>query len=308
MDKASRTRQLLQFSRSMITARKPLSSKSSLSPVFIVGCGRSGNTLIRRVLMASGQVYIPPETYVLAHMIRTFRRLSYVPWANQVHMALGSISASQDFKYFPVCDYHSLTSKLCKAPRKKQTCADLLNSFYMEWARVAGMGNARWGDKTPMNSFCLDEIFATFPNAQFIYTQRSLIDVVASYLRMGRYDNAKDAAKRWISANQRCIHFREKNKRNVITVRYEDLVTYPRDSFSQIFEFLGLGFQREFLDVSSEELPMGDQGISHYKNINKKISKDNVGRGRQQLSSQDVHEIKNLTKHDDLPHELQELI
>ena len=258
--------------------------------------------------MASNQVYIPPETYVLGDIIRSFSRLSYLPWKNQVHMALGSISASQDFKYFPACDYHSVTSELLKAPRTKQTCADLLDKFYKEWARAAGMSEARWGDKTPMNSFCLDEIFDTFPKAQFVYVQRSPYDVVFSYLRMGRYGTARDAAARWITSNQKCIHFRERNRNNVITVNYEKLTARPSEGFACVFDFLGLDFRQELLDTPSEALPMGDQKVIHYENVNKKISTDHVGRGRAGLSNFELDEIDNRIKHSKLPDELYELM
>ena len=42
---------------------------STTEPLFIIGAPRSGNTLTRRVLMASGQIYIPPETYVIGEIL-----------------------------------------------------------------------------------------------------------------------------------------------------------------------------------------------------------------------------------------------
>jgi hypothetical protein len=36
--------------------------------LFIAGAGRSGNTLLRRMMMERLSIYMPPETYVLSRL------------------------------------------------------------------------------------------------------------------------------------------------------------------------------------------------------------------------------------------------
>ena len=170
------------------------------------------------------------------------------------------------------------------------------------------MHDARWGDKTPLNSFCLDEIYETFPRAKYIFVQRALYDVVYSYLRMGRYRKAEAAAERWISANHSCIKFRERNKDNVITVRYEDLTAQPNKIFASIFNFADLEFREEFLDKSVADIRMGDHNVEHYRNVKKNISSSNVGKGKARLSKGDFEEIGKVIMRSNIPLELQELI
>lgn len=48
----------------------PLNNNEDYKPFFIIGSGRSGNTLLRRILTKKNGIVIPPETYVLGKVIR----------------------------------------------------------------------------------------------------------------------------------------------------------------------------------------------------------------------------------------------
>ena len=74
-----------------VIGRRPLrrpTTKISPPPFFIVGSGRSGNTLLRAVLTGHSKVAIPPESYVLAKTIRRFRSYSFLNWSLLVRMIL----------------------------------------------------------------------------------------------------------------------------------------------------------------------------------------------------------------------------
>ena len=59
-------------SRRIVTGQRvPLNRDEGYRPFFIVGSGRSGNTLMRRVLQTSPELHIPPETFVLGDCIES---------------------------------------------------------------------------------------------------------------------------------------------------------------------------------------------------------------------------------------------
>lgn len=258
--------------------------------------------------MASKQIYIPPETYVLKQTIQNFTRLNHLSWQRHFHSVLGAISASQDFKYFPRCDYHGLALKLAQYPENQKTLADMLDAFYNAWAESAGMEVARWGDKTPLNAFCLNAIKQAFPEAKFIYTQRPIHDVCASYLKMGRYAHVLEAAERWLDSNRKCLAFRAKNQRSVFTAPYEDMVSEPVAFFESLFLFLNMRFDEEFLDVPAETLPIGDHTMAHFKNMPTRISSDRISAGKRRLSNEDMQQIDDFLKKRRIPAELLELV
>ena len=49
-------------------------SKEDVSPIFIVGAGRSGNTLLARLLHETGGVHFDPENYTLKDTYLKFHR------------------------------------------------------------------------------------------------------------------------------------------------------------------------------------------------------------------------------------------
>jgi len=59
---------------SISTGKTVDNDKSNLScvPFFIIGSGRSGNTLLRSILSGSSDISIPPESYRLPFAIKKF--------------------------------------------------------------------------------------------------------------------------------------------------------------------------------------------------------------------------------------------
>ena len=142
-----------------------------------------------------------------------------------------------------------------------------------------------------------------------IYIQRSLPDVVSSYMRMGRYGSIRDSVERWYSANLNCIRFRDKiSLGNITTVRYEDVVTNPEGEFSKIFDFLDLELKMEFLNITAKSLPMGDHGAIHYNNIHQKIFQSGITKGRKSLSDTQLNEIEDIIFSLKVPSELYDLL
>ena len=70
--------------------RKLFNDIDKYEPVFIVGSGRSGNTLLRRILNASNEIYIPPEMKMLNHIISIYHRYSNAPWNELVNLIYSS--------------------------------------------------------------------------------------------------------------------------------------------------------------------------------------------------------------------------
>jgi len=64
----------------------PLNRGELINPFFIIGSGRSGNTLLRRVLFNHSKLHIPPETLVLGHVIKLFNIHRNMAWKDIVYL------------------------------------------------------------------------------------------------------------------------------------------------------------------------------------------------------------------------------
>ena len=257
------------------------------APVFIVGSGRSGNTLLRRLLMAGGEVYIPPETYVLGRILSDVRRLS--PWADwhaTVSLVLGHFALSEDFDTFPTSSLRPVKVALEALPEKRRSLAAILDAFYQHMARAAGSEAHVWGDKTPLNAVVLDELIEVFPKARVIWMYRDGYDVTASYLAMGRYADPVSAAERWVRSNEACAACARARPEQVHRIRYEDLVADPRAALATLCAWLGLRYDDEMVNCLPATGSLGDTTRhAHHAQVHQPISTDSVGRGRERLGA-----------------------
>lgn len=276
-----------------------LSRGEDFSPVFIVGSGRSGNTLLRRLLMANDEVYIPPETYVLGPVIRDFRRPSVRNWEVNCARVLDRFATSEDIETFPTKDFRDVLDQSCDLEKKEQSLARVLDLLYRHLANAAGSDASRWGDKTPLNCFHLGRIHATFPNAFYVHVVRDGYDVVASYLKMGRYKSAKEAAERWQRSVTAVHSFERRHKNKVRSVHYEDLVTETRMVLTSICGWLGLAFTESMVHPPHDAKRLGDvEQHAHHANVIAPINAKSIGLGRATLSKEDMSVCKKIFEPD----------
>lgn len=278
-----------------ILTRKPypLHRNEDISPFFIVGAGRSGTTLLRRILVASKQVHIPPETYVLAQVIEYYRRNAYQDWESLVLHCMALFEMHPEFKTFQT-SLRSLLPKLHALPENERSLAKMLDMFYRYHAKQVGVNCERWGDKTPINTFALDDIYAVFPQAKFIHLLRDGVDVAHSCVQRGLIPDMKNAALRWKHALKAVEFFREKHAGACRDVRYEALVSKPDDVVHILCDWLEVDYKPSMIDESGHAATLGDMDYTHYQSSLEKVSNKHIGQGRKALALQNQHELQVL--------------
>ncbi len=274
-----------------------LETKKSIgrSPFFIVGSGRSGNTLLRRLLSDSKSIYIPPETYQLGPSIITFKKYSDLDWGILCKIILANFMLSEDFETFPTPYLRTLYLDLINTPPNTRSASLMISKFYMYMARHAKPSATFWGDKTPLNSFYLGCIDSVFPNARYVHIVRDGYDVVASYLAMGRYRTAAEAAHRWVDSVQNCEKFRKVHPQSCIRVFYEELVTEPMSTMREIFEFLNVELPEDLNFNAGFGDTLGDvDKRPHYASVLQPISTKNIGKGYMSLTREQLCQVKDI--------------
>ncbi|WP_245848233.1 sulfotransferase family protein [Actibacterium ureilyticum] len=255
-------------------------------PVFIIGSGRSGNTLVRRTLMASGQIYIPPETYVLGEIIENWTRSATLPWRERVWLFCAYFEKHPHFGTFGIENLNTFAGDAATWPKQDQTLRHVIDGFYRFMAQEHGYGARRWGEKSPWNTFHLPAISAFFSDAQFLWLVRDGRDAALSYHEARLYSTFADAARRWTRANEACLALSE-TRCDLRRVDYEALVSDPETVFARLFDWLGLDFDPGMLNAEAGH--MGDvEALAHHKNVRKPISASSIGRWKSRLSPDDL--------------------
>lgn len=275
---------LIRAAHKLTMPRLRLTPAQDGEPLFIIGSGRSGNTLLRRVMMASEQIFIPPETFVLGDLLTLWPRSSFLTWRERVWLFCAHF---EKHRHWPTFDLPNLNDFAAEAIRlKPRRLRPLIDLFFFHLAEKAGSQATRWGDKTPWNTYSLPSIGQTFPRGRYLWLVRDGRDVALSYTASGLIAEFNDAAQRWSEANAACARFARWSP-NVMQVRYEDLVSTPDTTFAQVFDWAGLDFDSRFLTTKVDHL--GDvEKLSHHANVSGNINAGQIGKWRDALDPEEL--------------------
>jgi len=253
-----------------------LTSARTDAPLFVIGSGRSGNTLVRRVLMASGQIHIPPETFVLGDLIDLWPRTALLSWRERVWLFCAHF---EKHRHWPTFELPNLDEFAAEARHlRPRRLRPLIEAFYFYLARKNGSTARRWGDKTPWNTYHLPAIGHMFPHARYLWLVRDGRDVALSYRDAGLIADLPGAAQRWCEANAACARF-ARWSRNVLQIHYEDIATEPDRAFRRMFDWADLTYSADYL--TARPTALGDvEQLDHHAQVARAISTGSVGKWR----------------------------
>ena len=264
----------------------PMVSPNLDPPFFIVGSGRSGTTLLRRLIVERTRTFIPPETYVLGDVIKTCRRLIGVNWVEYVCYVAGRFEYQSEFKRLGVPTLKPFVENMLAVPVEHQSIAYLVDRLYRFLGEASGVEFSSWGDKTPLNTFYIFEIAMLFPQARFIYTVRDGCDVVSSAKETGLHPDIDIMAQRWVAANGIALNFMSREPDRIHRLSYEDLVSNPDGMMDGVIQFLKLD-RLPTPEFERARQMMGD--AAELKHLNKSLAdveQSSIGKGRRSMNAQ----------------------
>lgn len=223
-------------------------------PFFIVGCQRSGTTLLRLMVNAHPRLRVPRESWFISDLMDQLPLDS--PLTEQEReLAFRLISNHHRWKEWEIADeklreiIDSLESPLLR---------DLVDAVFQNCANPEN--KPRWGDKTPPYLKEMDRLHQLFDKAKFIHIIRDGRDVCVSLLKTKWNDRTtiEQIAQYWCEMVEAGIASGGRlGKELYLEVNYEDIVLQPEESLKRICDFLGEEFDGRMLDFyqsSSEEL------------------------------------------------------
>ena len=230
---------------------------------FIVGCPRSGTTVVQALLARHPDVYTLPET---AFFERLYADLEWrwgdhqaTPRRRRWRQRLGWMRKEARPSIVPLL--HSLDgerARIGRVPFSSNACAvkfiDLLDALALQ------ADCSLWVEKTPNHLLYMPEIEACAPDARFIHVIRPGADVLASladaYLRFENDDafggGSVHWARRWNRAMQ--IHQACLGRANHSFVFLEDLIRRPDQEWARLCQFLGLRPDIRLEDACSQTI------------------------------------------------------
>lgn len=264
------------------------------NPIFIVGANRSGTTLLRLLLNAHSTVAIPDEINYFYSFDWT---VSYTQWAAPTLSPAAFESFVDRFladneSKVPGLDLTILREEMLDGP------VDLRRPYQLlleRWASV--QGKSRWGEKTPGNIYHVNLLIDMFPEAQFVHVVRDPRGGVASMKRVSFFPD--DAVLNALNRHKVMTHGRDHFRRIVppeqrTEIRYEDLVSAPRETLRDLCSFLRLPYEEGMLrfHVDAERYMTTAAASSFNETATRPISKAHADKWRSLLSTDEIASVE----------------
>ncbi len=199
------------------------------NPFFLVGCVRSGTTLLRDLLRQHPRLESPEETH-------------YFRWADP----FGSDPYRRRYRNSPLLKRHraldGIDEELFQQTLESSgSRRQLMDAHGAEFLKYRQNPDGRWFDKTPQNVYGTLLISAAYPEARFVHLHRHPLNVVASLMEGAVMPvHSLDAAiSYWVEAVGILEQFKRIATDRLLEISYESLSSDPLPTVSKILEFIG---------------------------------------------------------------------
>ncbi len=248
------------------------------SPIFIVGCARSGTALLRDLLRSHPRLTFPGESHFIPALYRGYgdpknereacalaARILGTSWVKAWSLSLDPSAFAGDRSF-----------------------AQVVARLYEAWAEKEH--KPRWGDKTPRYVLEIPLLVKLFPDAKILHIIRDGRDVTLSWLRVGFGPlNVYTAAQDWremVQAGRRDGAALGGEK--CLEVRYESLLSEPDATMRKVCAFIEEPFTEAVLRPSPLEpghysAPIIGKPLSGRRRPNE-IVRDNAGKWKKAMT------------------------
>jgi hypothetical protein len=217
-------------------------------PIFVVGCPRSGTTLVQCILSASSEAFSLPETHFFAYVLQAIGATPETRVGQkQLRLANAALESAAELT-LPASFWSELEGR-----------ADLraLDIFLavVEHYRPPLSAGLRAIEKTPRHVLHLETIARAFPDAIFVEVVRDPIDVASSLLGVP-FESSRSMlsyAQRWTESIQAARAFDRTSPGRLQTIVYEKLVREPEAAVRELCAFAGLGYEPAMLEEFGRE-------------------------------------------------------
>lgn len=244
-------------------------------PFFIVGCGRSGTTLLRSMLNQHTRLAIPFESLFMLDYLRASENVS-------IEVMKHILLRDHEFNIWKM----NLRLEDLNGIESAKELMDRIHSIYLRKT-----GKERWGQKTPRFVRFWPLLKSHYPGAKFIIVLRDPHAVASSLIRSRLHrSNILFAARRWVMDVEFGLELKDRYPDDVMEIRFEDLIRHTENTLRGVCTFLGEQFEPGLLtyyNTGTQEYNAFVSGI--ISNINRPPSVDRLEAWRDHLTGKQIH-------------------
>jgi len=258
--------------------------------VFLVGCPRSGTTLLQEMLNAHPSIALAPELFYIRNYINHPEQIG--PLASiENRQKLAEDIVNQH--WFPKLYWETQNFKewiLSKGKSHKRVYRGLLEQY-------GSRKSAQWiGDKTPNNILYIQQIVDLFPNARFIHIVRDPRAVVNSWKKVPWTTGSRTGdAKVWRKYNKAIFSVPSNIRSKIYTVIYKELLTHPKKELTGICHFLSLDYTEEMESYTAMESSFEIKKEPWKAKANRPPDPNRINSWKNSLTKTEITAIESIT-------------
>jgi hypothetical protein len=242
------------------------------NPVFIIGHGSSGTTIMTKLLRKYLRISFGTESQFFHRYYRRLPLYGDLRRERNIRRLIRDILSERCFKRWRQVLGCTMDPEKVYLGLQSLSYRGVLDSIFLRLAEFHQM--TRWGDKTPEYVHHLPVLQELFPDAQYIHIVRDGRDVALSvFLRYFGAKNIYTAAREWREAIELARSFLGGLDRSqYVDVRYEDLLSEPGEVFAKLIRFL---------DIEDRG---GGLGLAIGRSVSLELDSDNHGKWKRLFS------------------------
>ena len=253
-------------------------------PIIVLGCTRSGTTILQVMLHSHPRIAIPPENrFVLPTYRQRLRFGDLQERDNRRALARFIVRRSRRFRDFGL-DRRQTVRQIVEGPPTVGSAIGIVLRAYAE-----RFERARWGDKRPAYHHRIGVIMRLFPDAQVIHVIRDPRDCLVSIKQVSWWKrDSYHALSGWAQAID---HAEEAERRwpGVVTrVHYERLVADPETELRALCAALGEDYDPAMAEPERVALVAVPERKHWHSNTRLSPTTRSIGRWRKELEPWEV--------------------
>lgn len=272
---------------------------------FIVGIGRSGTTLLTKLLNNHPAIHCLPEANFLVFCLHSYKDRTHFT-EQEISLIFEQIKTYSlthpwiGWDFDPVQVKHEVLEQLRaqSAMSYEQLCKLIYSHFKVSGEDKSGAKILL--DKNPSYTLFTKHIGRSFPQSKFILLVRDYRANVLSRKQSVYMKSPHVAfnAHRWRLFNKLVMQWHKRHPEKMIVVRYEDLVRQPDAELARICKFLTIDASLNLtesstsrrIDYESYQIDPRhkERFVKKYSDLNKTISADRLEAWQTQLPAEEI--------------------
>lgn len=237
--------------------------------IFLVGCPRSGTTLLQSLVSNHSDIASFPESKFYQRLVSSDNKI-------EMFKATGKRAKETTSLFFQLIENEKLLDLF---PKRPSFCLEYSMTFVKALDFLAIQRDCSyWLEKTPAHLHRIELIKSFVPQVKFIHIIRNPIDVIASLYEVNlKYPeiwwqsaNVIQCLERWLDDVEITKFYAEQHHQHHI-IFYEELIRDSNFHIKKICNFLGIEFQQKMLSPNTDSIDNITRKDEIWKNKSDKI-------------------------------------